>query len=268
LTGAWTSLKAKRSRIAAIASFCIFVLLVAGAAAQTGLSRDALWEVVHDLCVPGESQRHDPAPCARVDLATGTENGFVILKDLRGGSQFLLIPTLRISGIESPIARSPNATNYFAKAWDARTYVTQALHRTLPPEDIGLAINSAVSRSQDQLHIHIDCIRPDVRDALMQRKASIGSRWAPLGVLFEEHRYMAMRTAGDLPNPFELLADGLPGAGRDMGNRTLVVTGSTGPNGRAEFIILEDQVNKDDLANGEELLDHACRIAANAAPAN
>ena len=29
-----------------------------------------------------------------------------------------------------------------------------------------MAINSALSRSQGQLHIHIDCIRSDVREAL------------------------------------------------------------------------------------------------------
>jgi CDP-diacylglycerol pyrophosphatase len=65
-------------------------------------------------------------------------------------------------------------------------------------------------------------------------------------------------------NPFRLLAEGLPGATQDMGNRTLVVIGLTRTDGAKGFVILVDQVNRErgDLANGEELLDNACQIAA------
>ena len=126
---------------------CTAFLLLAGNAAQRDLPRNALWEVVRNVCVPGQSEHHDPTPCLQVDLNGGIESGFAILRDPRGGSQFLLIPTTRISGIESPIVRGPNATNYFASAWEVRTNVNEALHLTLPRDDIGLAINSAVSRS-------------------------------------------------------------------------------------------------------------------------
>jgi hypothetical protein len=49
-----------------------------------------------------------------------------------------------------------------------------------------------------------------------------------------------------------------------MGNRTLVVIGLTRSDGTKGFVILEDQVNegRNDLANGEELLDNACHVAA------
>jgi CDP-diacylglycerol pyrophosphatase len=64
-------------------------------------------------------------------------------------------------------------------------------------------------------------------------------------------------------NPFNLLAERLPGAAREMSNRTLVVIGLTRTDGTEGFVILTDQANKQsgDLANGEELLDHACDIA-------
>jgi CDP-diacylglycerol pyrophosphatase len=68
--------------------------------------------------------------------------------------------------IERKFARMPNATNYFDNAWEARTYINEALHKTLPRDDIGLAINSAVSRSQDQLDIDFSCIRGDVLEGL------------------------------------------------------------------------------------------------------
>jgi CDP-diacylglycerol pyrophosphatase len=228
---------------------------------------NALWEVVHNVCVPGQSEHHDPKPCLQVDLNGGIESGFAILRDPRGGTQFLLIPTTRISGIESPIVRGPSAPNYFASAWEVRTYINEALHLTLPRDDIGLAINSTVSRSQDQLHIHFSCIRADVWKALHENEGRIGNHWAPFNVSFFGHYYRAMWVSGEHlspHNPFSLLEKRLPGATLDMANRTLVVVGFTRAEGTKGFVILADQVNEQsgDLANGEELLDHACHIAA------
>jgi CDP-diacylglycerol pyrophosphatase len=252
--------------LAAICAFTSFVLLAAHGS-QRDLPRDALWEIVHNVCVPGQSQHHDPKPCLRVDLNGGIESGYAILRDPRGGTQFLLIPTTPISGIESPIVRGPNATNYFSSAWEVRTYISEALHLTLPRDGIGLAINSALSRSQDQLHIHFSCIRGDVWEALHKNEERIGEQWAPLNVSLFGHHYMAMWVTGEHlspHNPFRLLAERLPGGRRDMGNRTLVVIGLTRRDGVKGFVILADQANKErgDLANGEELLDHACHIAA------
>jgi CDP-diacylglycerol pyrophosphatase len=119
----------------------------------------------------------------------------------------------------------------------------------------------------------VDCIQPDVQQALREREASIGNRWAPLDVSFSGHRYEAMWVPGKRlgsNNPFRFLAEGIPGAVQNMGDRTLVVVGSFRANGAAGFVILEDQVNRErhDSAYGEELLDHACRIAAAAQPKN
>ena len=179
----------------------------------------------------------------------------------------MLIPTTQISGIESPIVRGPKAMNYFASAWEVRTHIDDALHLTLPRDDIGLAINSAVSRSQDQLHIHFSCIRADVWETLHEHERNIGNPWAPFNSSLVGHRYNPMWVSGEHlspHNPFRLLAEGLPDAMRDMGNRTLVVIGLTRTDGTKGFVILEDQVNegRNDLANGEELLDNACRVAA------
>src|SRR4029077_7790480 len=130
--------------------------------------------------------------CQQVNLSGGSERGFAILRDPRGGTQFLLIPTARISGIESPIVRGPHATNYFADAWELRNHIGAALHQTLPRDDIGLAINSAVSRSQDQLHIHFSCIRADIWETLHEHEREIGNQWAPFDFSLVGHRYAAM----------------------------------------------------------------------------
>ncbi len=262
----WKRLTALSSVVMAMISFGAASLLLAAETSQRNLPRNALWELVHNICVPGQSLRRDPNPCLEVDLTGGMENGFAILRDPRGGTQFLLIPTAPISGIESPAVRNPNGANYFALAWEVRTRLDDALHITIPRDDVGLAINSLVSRSQDQLHIHFSCIRTDVWDTLHEHEREIGNQWAPFNFMLVGHRYTAMWASGEhlkAHNPFRLLAEGLPDAAGDMSNRTLVVIGLTRTNGTKGFIMLADQVNKDhgDLANGEELLDNTCRIA-------
>jgi len=249
--------------LAPLVIFAVFFLL-AGAAAQNIPAREVLWQIVNAMCVPDQLLNQNPAPCVRVDLQGGAERGFAILKDQRGATQHLLVPTVRISGIESPLVLAPGTPNYFARAWEARTYVDDALHRTLPPDDLSLAVNSAKSRSQDSLHIHIDCVRADVAEALHKYQDRIGSQWATFPPSFFGHHYLAMWVQGEKldANPFQLLADRLPGARQDMGDHTLVVVGLTRADGTQGFVLLEDQVNKPaDMAGGEELQDHTCGIA-------
>ena len=145
----------------------------------------ALWNIVGGQCVPDQRAHDDPAPCATVDLRGGS----AVLKDLVGATQFLLIPTERTSGIDDPMILAPGTPNYFAAAWRARTFVDERAGSTLPREWISLAINSAFARSQNQLHIHVDCVRPDVREALDEHAAAVGPGWSPFPVPLAGHRY-------------------------------------------------------------------------------
>jgi CDP-diacylglycerol pyrophosphatase len=251
------------ARWIAVASGLIIALLYL-ATAQAA-NPNALWDIVHGKCVPDELQHGIPWPCAKVDLARGVGGGFAILKDLNGATQHLLIPTRKITGIESPALLAPNATNYFAEAWENRGFVAWALLRPMPRDTLSLAINSDVGRSQNQLHIHIDCIRADVRQALLSQRATIGPRWAPLKVLLLHHRYRAMRIIGETlaaANPFKLLARGVPGARADMGRHTLVVVGMMFAGDVPGFILLDDRADlaHGDWGSGEELQDHACAL--------
>jgi CDP-diacylglycerol pyrophosphatase len=152
------------------------VALLSGDAAAQASNPNVLWQIVHGQCVPDQQQQHDPKPCAKVDLS----GGFAVLKDISGASQYLLIPTAQIGGIEDPALLAPLAHNYFADAWQARGFVEKALGRTMPRDTLSLAINSASGRTQDQFHIHIDCIRADVRDTLLRERSNIGWRWTVL----------------------------------------------------------------------------------------
>jgi len=248
--------------VAALAACFVALALASPALADP----DALWNLVSGQCVPSQQAKHDPSPCLMVDLA----GGYAVLKDESGATQVLVIPTTRITGIESPALLDPASPNYWADAWKARHDVETFAHRDIPREDLALAVNSIYGRSQDQLHIHVDCIRPDVRDALNMAEDRIGPTWAPLDIALAGHRYRAMRLTGeDLGDrdPFKLLASGDPTALAAMGLETLVVAGAVFSDGSPGFILLSDRADPSnhDPASGESLLDHTCQVLRPAA---
>ncbi|HEU5274415.1 MAG TPA: CDP-diacylglycerol diphosphatase [Xanthobacteraceae bacterium] len=223
---------------------------------------DTLWKIVNGQCVPNQQRHHNPEPCTEVDIRSGVARGHVVLKDIRGDTQYLVIPTARVTGIESPALLAPGAPNYWAPAWKARRHVVARAGRPLPRDAIALAVNSQPGRSQNQLHIHVDCVRPDVRDYLLKHAGKLSSRWSASAVPFDGHAYRLLRVdSADLRgvDPFRLLARGIPGARAEMGDWSLVVVGLE-PRG---FVVLAGHVDaaKGDRASGEELMDHDCALA-------
>lgn len=225
---------------------------IVGVAPPAAADPNALWTIVHDQCEPSQVQHGDPGPCAEVDLA----GGYAVLKDLVGATQFLLIPTARIDGIESPELLAPEGPNYFAAAWRARRFVEQRAGVALSRDWISLAINSADARTQNQLHIHVDCVRADVRDALQRNISQLRSTWSPFPDPLVGQRYDATLVAGsdlDALDPFISLADGVPGARADMGAQTLAAVGVYLPDGNPGFVLL---ATSERPAHAEDLQDH------------
>jgi CDP-diacylglycerol pyrophosphatase len=207
-------------------------------------------------------ESNDPSPCSIVDLA----GGYVVLKDLIGASQFLLIPTVRINGIESPEVLAPDAPNYWDQAWRARFLTEQRIGKALPRETISLAVNSQYARTQNQLHIHIDCVRGDVRETLTANQDAILESWTAFPVPLAGQSWRAYRVNGQNPetvNPFRLLADGSPDAAAEMGKHTLVVVGMTWRDNVAGFVVLDSVVDimAGNRRSGEDLQDHDCALA-------
>jgi CDP-diacylglycerol pyrophosphatase len=241
------------------------LLALAALLALAGTARadsGVLWGIVSGSCVPEEQQHGQPGKCAKVDLA----DGYVILKDLVGDGQYLLLPTVRVTGIEDPAVLAPNAPNYFAEAWNERHFVSDALKRDLPRDAITLAVNSVYGRSQNQLHIHIDCAAIGLRDKIAANLAAIGDDWSRFPEKLNGHRYHAIRVMGDTlgaANPFDLVADRIEGAKTAMDRRTIVVVGATFQGGVPGFVVLEKEANvaSGDYAAGEELQDHSCAVA-------
>jgi CDP-diacylglycerol pyrophosphatase len=227
---------------------------------------NALWNIVHGECVPHMEAGLGPKPCERVDLAGGVAEGVAILKDLVGVSQMLAIPTRRITGIEDPQMLAPDAPPVFADAWGAKDLVEARLGRALPREAVGLAINSKWARSQEQLHVHVDCAAVPVVKALAEYASALDDQWRAMTVPLRGRVYFARRVdSADLRDvaPLKLLADGLEGARTQMGAYSLAAIGATFDE-RPGFILLADEFSLEGGGHAEDLQDHDCAIAHSA----
>src|ERR1700719_901880 len=141
-------------------------------------NRGGLWVIVHDICVPAYQSLGVGFPCSEVSIADGLERGFAVLRAPSSATHVIVVPTARISGIESPALLTENAPNYWEAAWDARRFVEEGARRQLPRDKIGMAISAPESRSQDQLHIHVSCIAPVITEFLRRHRAGIHEAWS------------------------------------------------------------------------------------------
>jgi CDP-diacylglycerol pyrophosphatase len=245
-------------------------VLALGALALSSMSAradpNALWRIVHGACVPHIEAGLGPKPCESVDLEGGVAEGVAILKDLVGVAQMLAIPTRRITGIEDPQMLAPDAPPVFTVAWSAKTLVEARLGRTLPREAVGLAINSKWARSQDQLHVHVDCVAVPVAKALAEYASALDDQWRAMTVPLQGRVYFARRIdSADLLNvaPLKLLADGLEGARAQMAAYSLAAIGAAF-DGKPGFVLLADQFSLESGGHAEDLEDHDCAIARSA----
>ena len=240
------------------------VVLVAAALViwRSGLARhvnsNALWHVVHDLCVRDQIANRSPTPCKWVDL----QKGYAVLRDERGATQVLVIPTAKVSGLEDPVLLRADAPNYWLDAWDSRTFVERLAGRPIPRDDIGLAINSFYGRSQDQLHIHVDCIDRRVRWDLDHQLSRIGPAWTDrIHLSHRDYRAIWIPEASlATSNLFRRAADGNPSLKADPTRETLALLPSTRPNGATGFVLIAAAAGFGYDGHAESLLDHRCDI--------
>ncbi len=246
--------------------FAAMLAAAALAAQPARADRLALWTIVHGQCVAHAEAGRGPAPCERVDLSHGEDQGVALLKDRVGIAQFLAIPTRRVTGIGDPFVLDPAAPDYFAFAWKARDALAARLGGPLPREDISIAINSEFARSQDQLHLHLDCLDASVAATLAGDLGSIDEAWRPMAEPLKGRFYWARRVlADDLSGvrPLELLADGVPDAKAHMADESLIAVGATFA-GKAGFALLADRAELTQGGHAEDLQDHDCAVARKA----
>ena len=207
--------------------------------------RTVLFPIVSN-CVANQ----DGTPqCAFVDA----KDGYVILKDTRGESQLLLVATARRWGMEDPHIEASDEPNYFEEAWSARRCVTDANGRPAPDSEIGIVINSKYGRSDGQLHLHIDLLKPGIAEELHQRFPHPGGvykkRNETASFFYSGHPYaIAHYEALHGHNLFADLQHNLQ-RGDEMANHSIMVIED--PAGG--FFVLNDRAHGTDRASGEEL---------------
>ena len=242
---------------ARLAAALAVALTVAACARLATVDSNALWKIVDLRCVPSQRATGTPGQCTAVDL----DKRYVILKDIVGRSQHLLIPTDRITGIESPLVLAPHAQDYWADAWDARRYVEQSVRRTLPDNQLGTEINSEYRRTQNQLHIHIDCMRGDISEALALHAKDAPGEWHWDTLAGNRYRIMRVTALTQTSNPFRLVVGDNKNA-EAMAMQTILVTGA-GPSAEKDGWLVVNSGTEVDNGSGsaEGLLDHACHVA-------
>ena len=237
-------------------------IVAAGCSVLAAADPNALWQIVSLDCVPAARTTGKTGVCKAVNLP----ERYALLRDRNGVAQHLLIPTDRISGVESPVLLAPDAPNYWADAWEARRDVEDTLNKAgraaLSDDQIGLEINSAMRRSQEQLHIHIDCMRADVTSALARHRNDPPHRWT--WDTIDGTRYRLMRIPGPAFdfNPFDLVA-GQHTSPDVMAQQTIFVTGAGASATDAGWFVLNSSLDIDGgTGSAETLLDHQCKVAA------
>ncbi|GJD35983.1 CDP-diacylglycerol diphosphatase [Methylobacterium aerolatum] len=233
-------------------------LLAVPATAAPDPTRDVLWMALK-TCVLAKRLANRTFPCLAVDLGEGDRPGSAVLRAPGEPTHLVVMPTDTVKGLEAPILRGPRGTAYWQAALAARRYVTEALNGRVPENDIGLAVNSAKGRSQDQLHIHLDCLRPKVVEALNAHGRGVGPQWKPFPVRLAGDRFLALRVAAaevGAFNPFAALAR-LPGR-RDL-TRTSLAAVATRPDDPVPGLIV--LAYRAPLASAEDIMDHTCAVA-------
>jgi CDP-diacylglycerol pyrophosphatase len=226
-------------------------------------SRNVLWVALQG-CLIAKKATGRAFPCLSVDLGDKDRPGTAVLRAPGAPTHLVVMPTRDVPGLESPQLQHAAGNAYWRAALAARPRVTEALKERLPVEEVGMAVNSAGGRSQDQLHIHLDCVRSSVRLALQNHAQGVKSSWAPFPVTLQGRHFFAMRMRAadaDSFNPFAALAH-LPGRATDLREVALAVVSTPRDDPEPGFTILANRA----LGSfaGELLLDHTCSAASQA----
>ncbi|KAB1071748.1 CDP-diacylglycerol diphosphatase [Methylobacterium planeticum] len=226
-------------------------------------SRNVLWAALQG-CILAKKATGRMFPCLSVDLGDKDRPGAAVLRAPGAATHLVVMPTDDVSGIEAPQLQRSAGNAYWRAALAARPLVTEALKGRLPLDRVGMAVNSAGGRSQDQLHIHVDCIEPRVRTALLRHGQAVRDNWTTFPIALQGRRFFAMRVrAADVDgfNPFAALTH-LPGKSTDLRAVGIAVFSTARDDPAPGFIVLANRASGSFA--GELLLDHTCAEASQA----
>ncbi|MDR7145195.1 CDP-diacylglycerol diphosphatase [Rhizobium sp. BE258] len=198
-------------------------------------------------------------PCLKVSEGADPLLSYAVLREPMASQRTIFSPLAEIPGIEDPRLLGPGAPNFFSMAWNERSLAVPEGRDQW--DGVALAINAAVNRTQDHLHIHMGCLAPKVTAALAKTKVS-SIEFRRLGIKLERQTYWALFVpADDLSgiNPFKLVADQVFLAKRFMGGVTIGVIGGERDGQRGFFILANAMGPKSGHdASAESLIDPSC----------
>lgn len=225
------------------------------------INSDKLWQTINQQCIPQFKNGNLQSPCIKVDQI----HRYVIYKDIKGPLHDLLLPLDKISGIESPILQQKNTENYFMRAWQNRDLFIKSANKPINEQFLSLAINSKYGRTQEQLHIHLACLKPDVYQTIKENEHAITANWQPLKERINSHQYIAIKVpASDINkiSPFNYLEKYVAEQGDNIAYYGLAMTPSTQKN---EFILLASRLKLLDfnLGSAGAIQDYQCKLNDN-----
>ena len=197
--------------------------------------------------------------CSNACGSSDPTDQYVIVKDFRWRKNhaYLIIPSTEMTGIESTeIFNEP-----FVSLWEHGWEVSKQCPGQ-PAVHTGLAINSKCARTEEQLHIHISCVRSEVQQCLedKDKKGEISS--APtrpskfdVGPGCNTYQVVKVGSLTGNESPFKVVQH-FPGVSdRNMGEQSIAVVGSATPH---KYFVLNTYHHGDNLGGAEELLNQDC----------
>ena len=237
--------------------FCFGLGLLLSASSAWSASRDFLWNRVHNECEPAYVNNDNYAPCTLVDK----DDNYVIYKVDNDKYQYLLLPTDKVTGVEDKSLLKDDAKNYFFFAWNVKELVSEKLDRKIKEKNISMTINPVNGRSQDQLHIHISCLAPYVREAVDKLDLStFDESWHPFPVPLKGHNYNFKKLSLSQfkhGNIFRIVNDKAISDKKEMQYTTIALLNV----GIDKFLLLESSGSVGNAVSAETLQDHSCSLA-------
>ncbi|MEH3021108.1 MAG: CDP-diacylglycerol diphosphatase [Pseudomonas oryzihabitans] len=222
-------------------------------------SRELLRQVTVGLCEPNARLTGFASPCR----AVVTDPGYAVLRAPGERQHFILVPLRPLRGLESPALWRPGQPNWFGLAWRQRWYLSAWGPAPVPDTWVGLALNAPSGRSQDQLHVHLACVRPELRLLLWRLAPAMDEHWRPLPGALAGSRYQARRLSEAqllAPDFFRRLAMQPPYPLPDP-RLSLAVVALPSPAARRDFLLLAGRAGSqpDDYGSAERLLAADCQ---------
>ncbi len=229
--------------------------------------------------VEAEQCTLDPAPntlyslaqCCKRDLNSNSScryydpgSRYVVVKDHSDSKPqgYLTIPTDKVTGIEDPQV----FTNIdVIDIWENSSFASYDFP-AMPAPHMGLAINSKFARTENQLHIHMSCVRSDVDGMLQANDSRFGlypqsSMFVTLNLPPRYYPYEIIKISqlGGNVNPWQAVLH-IPHVDRsNMADQSIAIVGSQRSD---QFYFLNTYyTGSHGTGDAEEILDQSCSAA-------